>query len=119
MSQNSSEGRSYLSPVSVHSPRHNAGNLTGYPRKVKDLAADFHNCIMKWEALNTKGMDIVTKIANVKIEKVYDAQQDVESGQNIAALPQELNPLCDKLAEIIEAMVSEVCLIHLIVRHSQ
>lgn len=103
MSQKSNEDKSVLSPVIVQSPRHNVGNLTGYPRKVKDLAADFHNCVMKWEVLNTKGMDLVTKIANIKIEKVWNLQ-NVEEGIKVSTLPQELNPLCDDLAEIIEAM---------------
>ncbi|KAK3792274.1 hypothetical protein RRG08_007353 [Elysia crispata] len=102
MAQKSSDERSVLSPVSVQTPRHNAGNLTGHPRKVKDLAADFHNCIMKWEILNSKGMEIVTKIANIKIEKVY--AQEGEDEEKLSNLPQELNPLCESLAEIIESM---------------
>ncbi|RUS68727.1 hypothetical protein EGW08_023512 [Elysia chlorotica] len=102
-SKESPEAATVLSPVSVKTPRHGAGNLTGNPRKVKDLAADFHNYIMKWEVLNSKGMEIVTKIANIKIEKVYDAQQ-VGDGEKRVTLPLELNPLCDSLAEVIESM---------------
>ena len=49
---------------------HAAGNLTGELRKVKDIAADFHNQTLKWASLNTQGMDIVTQIGNIKIEKV-------------------------------------------------
>ncbi|GFO00879.1 cyclin-dependent kinase 2-interacting protein-like [Plakobranchus ocellatus] len=101
MSQNSEGEKSFLSPVKVHSQRHGAGNLTGHPRKVKDLAADFHNYIMKWEALNAQGMDIVTKIANIKIEKVFDVQED---GSTTSALPNELNPLCESLSEVVESM---------------
>ena len=50
--------------------QHAAGNLTGELRKVKDIAADFHNLAMKWKALNSQGMDLVTQISNIKIEKV-------------------------------------------------
>uniref|UniRef100_A0A8D0BBK5 Cyclin dependent kinase 2 interacting protein n=1 Tax=Salvator merianae TaxID=96440 RepID=A0A8D0BBK5_SALMN len=36
-------------------------------RKIKDNAAEWHNLVMKWEALNDKGFSTATKIVNIKI----------------------------------------------------
>uniref|UniRef100_A0A0B6ZD55 Uncharacterized protein n=1 Tax=Arion vulgaris TaxID=1028688 RepID=A0A0B6ZD55_9EUPU len=96
---------SFLSPVSSPAPQakqHTSTNLTGDPRKVKDLAADFHNLMRKWKALNSEGMDIISKIANIKIERVFNLTEQ-ESGT--VRLPQELNPLCDLLCDTVDRMV--------------
>ncbi|KAH9498259.1 hypothetical protein Btru_009493 [Bulinus truncatus] len=83
--------------------KHSAGNLTGDLRKVKDLAADFHNVIMKWNSLNSQGLDIITKISNIKIEKVFNVQE-LSDSQQPQFLPLELNPLCALLLKIVDDM---------------
>ncbi|XP_005093101.2 cyclin-dependent kinase 2-interacting protein [Aplysia californica] len=108
LSQSSTSGSSSLispfsSPV-AQVKHHGAGNLTGDLRKVKDTAADFHNLTMKWNALNSQGMDIVTRIANIKIEKVFNVQDLSEDSQQTQQLPPELNPLCDLLSGVVDAM---------------
>ncbi|KAK0040656.1 cyclin-dependent kinase 2-interacting protein [Biomphalaria pfeifferi] len=82
--------------------KHSAGNLTGDLRKVKDLAADIHNLILKWASLNSRGVDIITRIANMKIEKVFNVQE--VSGGPQPAIPLELNPLCDLLLDLVGDM---------------
>ena len=44
------------------------GNLTGSARKLKDGAADLHNLTQKWQVLNVDGANIVSEIANIKLE---------------------------------------------------
>ncbi|XP_059155032.1 cyclin-dependent kinase 2-interacting protein-like [Physella acuta] len=104
----SSESNDQNKLSSVASPvpqvkHHAAGNLTGELRKVKDLAADYHNLTMKWNNLNSQGMDIITKIANIKIDKVFNVEKDPDS-ETHTDLPLELNPLCDALSDIVDAM---------------
>lgn len=45
------------------------GQLTGLARKISDGVADIYNSIQKWETLKNQGFNIVTDIANCKIEK--------------------------------------------------
>lgn len=49
--------------------------LTGSVRKLKNIAADLHNFILKWERLNDEGFSIASQIVNLEISKryVYDA----------------------------------------------
>ena len=53
------------------------GNLTGSARKVKDAVADLHNNIQKWEAHNSKGAALISKISNAKMEAVYVSEVQV------------------------------------------
>lgn len=48
-------------------PRH--GELTGFPRKIKDAMADVHNLIQKWEKLKNIGLNVLSDLANLKISK--------------------------------------------------
>jgi len=104
VSTNSINVSPFPSPV-AQIKQHAAGNLTGELRKVKDIAVDFHNLAMKWKALNSQGMDLVTQISNIKIEKVFNPNLSME-GENYqgVTLPPELNPLCDQLCAVVDSM---------------
>jgi len=43
-------------------------NLTGHLRKLKDIGADVHNALEKWELFNSKGHSIMCDIVNVKLQ---------------------------------------------------
>ncbi|CAL1526170.1 unnamed protein product [Lymnaea stagnalis] len=105
-SQEEQNGSGVLALVASPIPQvrqHAAGNLTGELRKVKDLAADFHNLLSKWNTLNVQGMDVITKIANIKIEQVFNKEM-LTTDPTGTKLPMELNPLCNMLLDILDAM---------------
>ncbi|XP_071080068.1 cyclin-dependent kinase 2-interacting protein-like [Haliotis cracherodii] len=104
-SRNRSDGQEITfspvkSPVPQYDGRHQ-GNLTGMLRKVKDTAADVHNQIFKWKKLNTEGSNIISEIANTKIEKVFNVAGEETDGN---LLPASLEPLCDKLTSVYNNM---------------
>ncbi|BFZ06881.1 hypothetical protein BsWGS_09920 [Bradybaena similaris] len=93
-----------LSPVSSPVPqaKHNSyANLTGDTRRAKDLAADFHELMAKWTALNCQGDNVIAMIANIKIEQVFSR---IDSDSQATVMPLELMPLCDRLSGIVESM---------------
>jgi len=55
-----------VSPIRQHSQ----GNLTGSERKLKDGAADLNNYMDKWSLLNTEGSNLISDMANLKLEKM-------------------------------------------------
>ena len=75
------------------------GNLTGTPRKVKDTCADWFNCVQKWQALNTKGFNIASEIANIKLSSVLSTEEG-----NKVTMPTEMAPLCEKLGEVYNSL---------------
>ncbi|XP_067681624.1 cyclin-dependent kinase 2-interacting protein-like [Haliotis asinina] len=87
------------SPVPQYDGRHQ-GNLTGILRKVKDTAADVHNQLLKWKKLNTEGSNIISEIANTKIEKVFNAEGEECENQ----LPATLESHCDRLTSVYHSM---------------
>lgn len=54
-------------PVATPKLTHKQGNLTGTPRKVKDLCASIYNGIQKWNELILKGMPIVKEVTEMKL----------------------------------------------------
>lgn len=56
-----------LSAKTLGSPTPRKPVLSVSARKIKDNAADWHNLILKWEALNDRGFAIANNIANMKI----------------------------------------------------
>ena len=58
-----------LKLVSVTSPEasYSGSRLTGLPRKIKDTCADWYNYVQEWHILNSKGMQVISEIANTKI----------------------------------------------------
>lgn len=92
-----------FSPIRVTSPMPNRqGNLTGSARKLKDGAADLHNLLLKWKGLNVDGANIVTEIANIKLESILS--QGEETDQPVNTLPESLLPLCEKLELTLKKM---------------
>lgn len=51
------------------SPLRVQGNLTGIPRKLKDLAADWYNAEVKWKNSCYNGFQIASKIGNLKVPR--------------------------------------------------
>ncbi|CAG5119134.1 unnamed protein product [Candidula unifasciata] len=107
-----------LSPVSSPVPQakqNSYANLTGDTRRAKDLAADFHDLMAKWTALNSQGAQIIAMIANIKIGQVFNMEEG--NGQTgTITLPPELGPLCDCLSDIVEKMSKLEAKMHLKVK---
>ncbi|XP_013404602.1 cyclin-dependent kinase 2-interacting protein [Lingula anatina] len=101
---------SLFSPIQVcptRSPQ--AGNLTGSARKVKDSAADWHNHVQSWNALSSKGMSIINKIANLKLETIFNSTSSADDEEdsvtrNTFSMPEELETWCKALDTVLEGM---------------
>ncbi|XP_054423719.1 cyclin-dependent kinase 2-interacting protein isoform X2 [Pteronotus mesoamericanus] len=82
-------------------------------RKIKDNAADWHNLILKWEALNDAGFAIANNIANTKISLLSKDKVELESGclardegaeQRPPEYSAELEALCEELRAVLESL---------------
>ncbi|XP_077910370.1 cyclin-dependent kinase 2-interacting protein isoform X1 [Halichoerus grypus] len=81
-------------------------------RKIKDNAADWHNLILKWEALNDTGFATANNIANLKTrlwsEDAAELQSSPASGEDAdKTLPEyskELEMLCEELQNTFDAL---------------
>uniref|UniRef100_A0A8C3W3Q5 Cyclin dependent kinase 2 interacting protein n=1 Tax=Catagonus wagneri TaxID=51154 RepID=A0A8C3W3Q5_9CETA len=83
-------------------------------RKIKDNAADWHNLILKWEALNDRGFAIANKIANVKISLLSKDRTELE-GSSLASAEtaeemhpgysRELETLCEELQATLDGLM--------------
>ncbi|XP_027427860.1 cyclin-dependent kinase 2-interacting protein isoform X1 [Zalophus californianus] len=81
-------------------------------RKIKDNAADWHNLILKWEALNDTGFATANNIANLKTrlwsEDGTELQSSPASGEDVhKTLPEyskELETLCEELQTTFDAL---------------
>ncbi|KAF3830847.1 hypothetical protein GH733_002085 [Mirounga leonina] len=93
----------------------NSGKLEetkGSARKIKDNAADWHNLILKWEALNDTGFATANNIANLKTrlwsEDAAELQSSPASGEDAdKTLPEyskELETLCEELQTTFDAL---------------
>ncbi|CAL9686718.1 unnamed protein product [Knipowitschia caucasica] len=82
--------------------------LTGSGRKIKDNAADFHNIILRWDRLNNEGLNICTKISNMRTRSRLDPDRAVVGDsvmfQSSPAGAGELQDECCKLQEIVKKM---------------
>ncbi|XP_076462796.1 cyclin-dependent kinase 2-interacting protein-like [Babylonia areolata] len=98
----------YKSPVAVKGAQKSGqGNLTGHVRKLKDIAAELHNTVEKWESFNGKGHLIVNDIVNVKLQFMSQQNGDTEGEEEqmtVKALSQKLEPKCQELHLILESM---------------
>ncbi|ELU12543.1 hypothetical protein CAPTEDRAFT_224032 [Capitella teleta] len=80
------------------------GQLTGSARKVKDTCADWHNAILKWNQLNSRGMRIITEISNRKITSSESKNEETDA----TTWPEGLQKLCDDLTDIYQSLASVV-----------
>nr|XP_042091466.1 cyclin-dependent kinase 2-interacting protein isoform X6 [Ovis aries] len=83
-------------------------------RKIKDNAADWHNLILKWEALNDGGFATANSIANMKISLLSkDKIELVSSGlasddcaeKEHPEYSRELETLCEQLQATLEGLL--------------
>ncbi|KAK7103726.1 cyclin-dependent kinase 2-interacting protein-like [Littorina saxatilis] len=89
-------------------------SVTGHLRKLKDMAADVHNTLEKWESFNAKGSSILSDIVNTRLEYIY--QQSSEEGEeggdknksDIVSLSSKLDPKCDALHQVCQSMEGAV-----------
>nr|XP_039271083.1 cyclin-dependent kinase 2-interacting protein-like [Styela clava] len=85
-------------------PKH--GQLTGFPRRIKDCVADIHNAIQKWESSKNKGFNLVSDIANLKIaSRAYDEASCYPNGlenmcSNLKIIYDNMENLCIKMNKI-------------------
>ncbi|XP_027991437.1 cyclin-dependent kinase 2-interacting protein isoform X1 [Eptesicus fuscus] len=82
-------------------------------RKIKDNAADWHNLILKWEALNDAGFATANNIANTKIsllsqDKIESESRSLACDENAEQRPREysaeLEALCEELRATLDGL---------------
>lgn len=78
-------------PLVCKSPAETQRNLTGVARVVRDIAADVHNNIQKWNGYHIKGASIVKDIAKNLSDEPRKLTSDVEK------LTIELRSIVDNL----------------------
>ncbi|KAJ8308716.1 hypothetical protein KUTeg_013590, partial [Tegillarca granosa] len=81
-------------------------NLTGSARKLKDTTVDIHNLTQKWTKYNNEGSNIVSSVANVKLQNVEKTDDDTDQSQEFPKekMSLELESLCTELTELIQKM---------------
>ncbi|XP_072295660.1 cyclin-dependent kinase 2-interacting protein [Eucyclogobius newberryi] len=88
-----------------------SAELRGSARKIRDNAADFHNIILRWDRLNDEGLNICTRISNIRSQSHSDpgrlAMGDSVLFQSFSAGgAEELHDECCKLQEIVKKLSS-------------
>ncbi|XP_048830922.1 cyclin-dependent kinase 2-interacting protein isoform X2 [Brienomyrus brachyistius] len=88
--------------------------LSGSVRKLKNIAADLHNFILKWERLNDEGFSIASQIVNLEISKRsekkshikldWENRVNIEHSENEAELDSDLEDGCTALLAILGKM---------------
>uniref|UniRef100_A0A8D1S389 Cyclin dependent kinase 2 interacting protein n=1 Tax=Sus scrofa TaxID=9823 RepID=A0A8D1S389_PIG len=81
-------------------------------RKIKDNAADWHNLILKWEALNDRGFAIANNIANMKISLLSKDETELESSSLASENAEKMHPeysrelemLCEELQATLDGL---------------
>nr|KAF6271027.1 cyclin dependent kinase 2 interacting protein [Pipistrellus kuhlii] len=82
-------------------------------RKIKDNAADWHNLILKWEALNDAGFATANNIANTKLsllsqDKIESESRSLSCDENAEQRPREysaeLEALCEELRATLDGL---------------
>lgn len=53
--------------ITVSSSNRKCSALTGSARKIKDIAADWHNLMLRWEKLNDVGFRVAGNIVDLKL----------------------------------------------------
>ncbi|XP_016021487.2 cyclin-dependent kinase 2-interacting protein isoform X2 [Rousettus aegyptiacus] len=78
-------------------------------RKIKDNAADWHNLILKWEALSDAGFATANNIANTKVSLLSKDRTELESSDGHAEkthpeYSEELEELCEQLRATLDGL---------------
>ncbi|CAD6222623.1 GSCOCG00001059001-RA-CDS, partial [Cotesia congregata] len=73
----------------ITSPKATQKNLTGNSRIVKDLAADIHGDIQKWNGIHLHGLSIIKSITAMKTDDSFS---------------EGLQDLCDQLEEDVDQL---------------
>jgi len=81
------------SPVSKMSQK---GNLTGLPRNVRDLIAEFYTQMQTWETAYLEGTLVITKMTALKL---------FDGSQRKTKLDPKLQELCDSLELVLQQLV--------------
>lgn len=80
------------------SPAETQRNLTGVARVARDIAADVHNNIQKWNGYHVKGASVVKNIAKILSDQPRKLTSDVEK------LTIELRSIVDNLQIFSKAL---------------
>ncbi|XP_005410806.1 PREDICTED: cyclin-dependent kinase 2-interacting protein [Chinchilla lanigera] len=98
-------------PLGAAAPRKPVLSVSA--RKIKDNAADWHNLILKWEALNDAGFATANSIANLKISLLGRDKAGPESSSLASEdeeekthpdYDKELETLCEELQATLEGL---------------
>ncbi|KAI8488757.1 PREDICTED: cyclin-dependent kinase 2-interacting protein-like isoform X2 [Branchiostoma belcheri] len=109
------------SPSPVKSPSVNYAKLSPIAKKVRDVAADWHNLIQRWEVLNASGASVANKIVNCKLANIESKDAaEMTVGQTSAGsvagaggtgeaadadgMSKELEVFCNQLTDTYNAM---------------
>lgn len=96
-----------FSPVRVsNSPKstNKTANLTGNERQIKDGCADIYNAVQKWSKINREGTDVITEMANIRINFLLQSSEDnAEQPDNSSDL-QKLESLCEDLHSCVQKL---------------
>ncbi|XP_078589943.1 cyclin-dependent kinase 2-interacting protein-like [Branchiostoma floridae x Branchiostoma japonicum] len=106
------------SPSPVKSPSVNYAKLSPMAKKVRDVAADWHNLIQRWEVLNASGASVSNKIVNCKLANIESQDAAVVTVEQTSAgstagageaadadgMSKELEGFCNQLTDTYNAM---------------
>ncbi|XP_041070351.1 cyclin-dependent kinase 2-interacting protein [Carcharodon carcharias] len=93
-------------------------DMNNSARKIKDIAADWHNFMLKWETFNDTGFSIANKIVNIKLSNQresgirLEAFEGEDANSNLGKANfqynTELEECCTELLNILDKMVKLV-----------
>lgn len=96
-----------FSPVRVsNSPKssNKTANLTGNERQIKDGCADIYNAVQKWSKINREGTDVITEMANIRINFLLQSSEDNAERPDNSSDLQKLESLCDDLHSCVQKL---------------
>ena len=93
------------------------GNLTGYPRRLKDITADWHNAYVKYRNCSVEGVSVLKDIANILIESRFTAEgivdhmkpipnQEESHLSNLQSIVSTQSAVVDKLSDLTDNTMS-------------
>ncbi|XP_071477977.1 cyclin-dependent kinase 2-interacting protein-like, partial [Diadema antillarum] len=96
--------------------------LQGSARVIKDHCADWHNHIEKWNTLNDRGLDVINKIINLRLQVKEAEAENVPHGLHAEypktdGIPDGVENLCQQLTDIHAALVTLMGKMKAITKH--